>query len=139
MVSTTSLSITVSKTQNNHYEPNKRAKQSHIINWNEIPLLPLSNIVSRLHSNTEKHPLLSVCRNWTQLTVNNPFLWRKFELTIEKCSRPRQYFRTKRFLKQFGTFVKDLHISGTQSVINYYSQYHYCYKVKIKTVDITTQ
>ena len=90
----------------------KKSAERQIVGWSDIPLLPLSNFVSRLECSREKHALLSVCRNWNRFIVKNPVLWKKFEISTENCARSKQFSRNRKFLKQFGRFIKELNITG---------------------------
>jgi len=108
MVSTTS----VQRDPNKEVWKFKKSAERQIVGWSDIPLLPLSNFVSRLECSREKHALLSVCRNWNRFIVKNPVLWKKFEISTENCARSKQFSRNRKFLKQFGRFIKELNITG---------------------------
>merc|ERR1711937_1088037 len=82
------------------------------LRWKDIPLVPLSNILSRLCSSRDKRPILSVCRDWSEMARHDATLWRCFEMDIQDCAKPRHYMRTRKFFKQFGPHVRQFKISG---------------------------
>ena len=53
--------------------------------------------------------------------AQDPTLWRRFEMDIQDCIKPRHYLRTHKFFRQFGPFVRDLKISGVDKHRKYVS------------------